>query len=86
MLDCTDCLRLALAGCTLWSPAAGLLALQVSASQSGSLVFKIDPLAPAHEALAQNDVVTDIDGVPIADGRVPTCCMYNLMVSCAFMV
>lgn len=41
---------------------------QVPQSQSGSLVFKTDPLAPANQALSQNDVVTDIDGIPIADG------------------
>lgn len=40
---------------------------KVPQSQSGSLVFKTDPLAPANQALSQNDVVTDIDGIPIAD-------------------
>ncbi|KAK9810951.1 hypothetical protein WJX73_000637 [Symbiochloris irregularis] len=40
---------------------------KVSPTQSGSLVFKTDPLAPANEALSQNDVVTEIDGIPIAD-------------------
>ena len=44
----------------------GLL-LQVAPQQSGSLVYKIDPLAPAHEVLKENDVVMQIDGVPIAD-------------------
>lgn len=41
--------------------------LQVPAEQSGSLVYKIDPLAPAHNVLKENDVVTEIDRVPIAD-------------------
>ena len=41
--------------------------LQVAANQSGSLVYKIDPLAPAHEVLKENDVVMEIDKVPIAD-------------------
>jgi len=39
----------------------------VAPQQSGSLVYKIDPLAPAHEVLKENDVVMQIDGVPIAD-------------------
>ncbi|CAL5219318.1 g1127 [Coccomyxa viridis] len=34
---------------------------------SGSLVFKIDPLAPAADTLEVNDVVLEIEGVPIAD-------------------
>lgn len=41
--------------------------MQVAPQQSGSLVYKIDPLAPAHEVLKENDVVMEIDGVPIAD-------------------
>ncbi|DBA92177.1 hypothetical protein WJX77_001540 [Trebouxia sp. C0004] len=41
--------------------------LQVAPQQSGSLVYKIDPLAPAHEVLKENDVVMQIDGIPIAD-------------------
>ena len=41
--------------------------LQVAAQQSGSLIYRIDPLAPAHEVLKENDVVMQIDGVPIAD-------------------
>ena len=41
--------------------------LQVAANQSGSLVYKIDPLAPAHHVLKENDVVIEIDKVPIAD-------------------
>ncbi|KAL3146345.1 hypothetical protein ABBQ32_003036 [Trebouxia sp. C0010 RCD-2024] len=41
--------------------------LQVAANQSGSLVYKIDPLAPAHDVLKENDVVMEIDRVPIAD-------------------
>ena len=34
---------------------------------SGSLVFKIDPMAPAIDVLKENDVVLEIEGVPIAD-------------------
>ena len=45
----------------------GCFGLQVAAHQSGSLVYKIDPLAPAHEVLKENDVVMEIDSVPIAD-------------------
>ena len=41
--------------------------LQVAAEQSGSLVYKIDPLAPAHDVLKENDVFMEIDRVPIAD-------------------
>ena len=41
--------------------------MQVAPLQSGSLVYKIDPLAPAHEELKENDEVMQIDGVPIAD-------------------
>ena len=41
--------------------------LQVGSNQSGSLVYKIDPLAPAHDVLRVNDVVMEIDRVPIAD-------------------
>lgn len=45
--------------------------MQVPPHSSGSLVFKTDPLAPANEALSQNDVVTEIDGISIADGGRP---------------
>ena len=48
------------------------MSAQVSSLQSGSLVFKTDPLAPANNALQQNDVVTEIDGVSIADGMHPS--------------
>ena len=41
--------------------------LQVAANQSGSLVYKIDPLAPAHDVLKESDLVMKIDGVLIAD-------------------
>lgn len=41
--------------------------LQVAPEQSGSLVYKIDPLAPADDVLKENDVVMEIDKVPIAD-------------------
>ena len=41
--------------------------LQVAPNQSGSLVYKIDPLAPAHDVLNENDVVMEIDKVHIAD-------------------
>ena len=41
--------------------------VQVAPHQSGSLVYKIDPLAPAHEVLKENDVVMQIDSVPVAD-------------------
>ncbi|EIE25461.1 trypsin-like serine protease [Coccomyxa subellipsoidea C-169] len=34
---------------------------------SGSLVFKIDPMAPATSVLKENDVVLEIEGVLIAD-------------------
>ena len=34
---------------------------------SGSLVYKLDPLAPAATSLRLNDVVLAIHGVPIAD-------------------
>lgn len=44
-----------------------MLSAQVAANQSGSLVYKIDPLAPAHDVLKENDVVMEIDRVPIAD-------------------
>lgn len=30
-------------------------------------MYKIDPLAPANNVLKENDVVMEIDGVPIAD-------------------
>ena len=42
-------------------------ALQLPPNGSGSLVFKIDPLAPAADTLEVNDVVLEIEGVPIAD-------------------
>ncbi len=41
--------------------------LQLPPNGSGSLVFKIDPLAPAADTLEVNDVVLEIEGVPIAD-------------------
>ena len=41
--------------------------LQLPSNGSGSLVFKIDPLAPAADTLEINDVVLEIEGVPIAD-------------------
>ena len=41
--------------------------LQVPPNGSGSLVFKIDPMAPATSVLKENDVVLEIEGVPIAD-------------------
>ena len=41
--------------------------LQLPPNGSGSLVFKIDPLAPAADTLEINDVVLEIEGVPIAD-------------------
>ena len=48
--------------------ASGLvLWLQLPPNGSGSLVFKIDPLAPAAGTLEINDVVLEIEGVPIAD-------------------
>ena len=39
----------------------------MSDSMSGSLVFKLEPLAPAAAVLAVNDVVLAIEEVPIAD-------------------
>ena len=39
----------------------------MSDSMSGSLVFKLEPLAPAARVLAVNDVVLAIEEVPIAD-------------------
>lgn len=45
----------------------GVLWLQLPPNGSGSLVFKIDPLAPAADTLEINDVVLEIEGVPIAD-------------------
>lgn len=44
-----------------------IMCLQMAAEQSGSLVYKLDPLAPAHDVLKENDVVMEIDNVPIAD-------------------
>lgn len=44
-----------------------LALLQVPTSGSGVLVYKIDPLHPARGALQENDVVMEIEGVPIAD-------------------
>lgn len=44
-----------------------LSGLQVPPNGSGSLVFKIDPMAPAIDVLKENDVVLEIEGVPIAD-------------------
>ncbi len=40
---------------------------QVPPNGSGSLVFKIDPMAPATSVLKENDVVLEIEGVLIAD-------------------
>ncbi|BDA41920.1 Protease Do-like 10, mitochondrial [Coccomyxa sp. Obi] len=40
---------------------------KVPPNGSGSLVFKIDPMAPAIDVLKENDVVLEIEGVPIAD-------------------
>ena len=45
----------------------GTSTCKVAANQSGSLVYKIDPLAPASGVLKENDVVMEIDSVPIAD-------------------
>ena len=42
-------------------------ALQMSDSMSGSLVFKLEPLAPAAQVLRINDVVLAIEGVAVAD-------------------
>ena len=39
----------------------------MSDSMSGSLVFKLEPLAPAAQVLAINDVVLAIEDEPIAD-------------------
>ena len=36
-------------------------------ARSGSLVYRLDPLAPAAEVLAEGDVVTEVDGVAVAD-------------------
>src|ERR1700712_5397322 len=36
-------------------------------ARSGSLVYRLDPLAPAAEVLAEGDVVTEVDGVTVAD-------------------
>ena len=36
-------------------------------TQAGSLVYKKDPLAPASQVLQENDVVMELEGVPIAD-------------------
>ena len=41
--------------------------MQVPPNGSGSLVFRIDPLAPAAHTLKEHDVVMEIEGVPIAD-------------------
>jgi hypothetical protein len=41
--------------------------LQMSDSMSGSLVFKLEPLAPAAQVLRINDVVLAIEGVAVAD-------------------
>ena len=40
---------------------------QMSDSMSGSLLFKLEPLAPAARVLRLNDVVLAIEGVPVAD-------------------
>ena len=47
------------------------MCLQVPLSSSGSLVYKLDPLAPASQVLRENDVVVEIDGTQIADGALP---------------
>lgn len=44
-----------------------VLSCKVAPNQAGSLVYKIDPLAPANSVLKENDVVMEIDSVPIAD-------------------
>ena len=36
-------------------------------ARSGSLVYRLDPLAPAAEVLAEGDVVTEVDGVAVVD-------------------
>mmetsp|Transcript_2030 Transcript_2030/g.5998 ORF Transcript_2030/g.5998 Transcript_2030/m.5998 type:complete len:611 (-) Transcript_2030:181-2013(-) len=36
-------------------------------ASSGTLVYKLDPLAPAAEVLEEGDVVLEVDNVPIAD-------------------
>ena len=44
-----------------------LAIIQMDPASSGTLVYKIDPLAPAAEVLEQGDVVLEVDNVPIAD-------------------
>lgn len=46
---------------------SGQADVQVPPTGSGSLVFKIDPMAPAMSVLKEHDVVLEIEGVPIAD-------------------
>ncbi|KAK9834040.1 hypothetical protein WJX81_005089 [Elliptochloris bilobata] len=43
------------------------LYFQMPDVRSGSLVYRLDPLAPAAEVLAEGDVVTEVDGVAVAD-------------------
>eukprot|EP00891_Asterochloris_glomerata_P000822 jgi/Astpho2/822/e_gw1.00016.51.1_t len=40
---------------------------KMAPTQAGSLVYKKDPLAPASQVLQENDVVMELEGVPIAD-------------------
>jgi len=40
---------------------------QMDPNASGSLVYRIDPLAPAAEILKEGDIVLEVEGVPIAD-------------------
>ncbi len=47
--------------------AATAWCLQMAPTQAGSLVYKKDPLAPASQVLQENDVVMELEGVPIAD-------------------
>lgn len=44
-----------------------LICAQMPDARSGSLVYRLDPLAPAAEVLAEGDVVTEVDGVAVAD-------------------
>ena len=66
--DCSAPVNQLLQGVT--SPA---LCMQVPLSSSGSLVYKTDPLAPAHDVLRENDVLVEMDGVQIADGELHCC-------------
>lgn len=62
---CVACLQINVSPSDLQAVCVPLLQLPLTGS--GSLVFKIDPLAPAAETLEVNDVVLEIEGVPIAD-------------------